>query len=257
MLFRLRFIGSRLAAWIAIAMLAVAARGGAQTAKAAPVDAEAVPLDSVAAVVNGQVILTSDIDDNIQLSVLDATPGTSGTLTRQRALEELIGRALIQQQIRQEDLAAIQPSAAQVAARVEEIRKQLPACIRAHCSTEAGWKAFLAAHGLTQYRVQAYLRNRMGILQFIEQRFRQGIEIGEEQIEAYYHDTLVPEYPAGSSVPPLKEVSPRIQEILLEQQVNELFDNWLDNLRAQGDVEVLDPKLETARAPAANGDASK
>jgi len=243
--------GSRLAAWIAICLLTLlAARGGAQATKT-------VPLHSVVAVVNGQVILQSDIDDDIQLSVLDPVPGVPGTLTRQRALEELISRALIQQQIRQGDLAAVLPSEAEVAARLDEIRKQLPACVRANCSTDAGWKAFLIAQGLTQYRVEAYLRNRMEILRFIEQRFRQGIQIGEQQIETYYHDTLVPEYPAGTSIPPLKEVSKRIEEILLEQQVNELFDNWLDNLRGQGDVEILDPSLEAARTPAAHGDGSE
>jgi peptidyl-prolyl cis-trans isomerase SurA len=243
--------GSRLAAWIAIWLLTLfAARGRAQAAKT-------VPLDSVVAVVNGQAILQSDIDDDIQLSVLDPAPGAPGALTRQRALEELISRALIQQQIRQGDLAAVQPSEAEVAARLDEIRKQLPACVRADCSTDAGWRAFLTAQGLTQYRVEAYLRNRMEILRFIEQRFRQGIQIGEQQIETYYHDTLAPEYPAGTSIPPLKEVSKRIEEILLEQQVNELFDNWLDNLRGQGDVEILDPSLEAAGTPAAHGDGSE
>src|SRR6185437_11131592 len=209
--------GNRLAAWIAICLLTLfTTRGGAQ-------DATTVPLDSVVAVVNGQVILQSDIDDDIQLSVLDPVPGEAGALTRQRTLEELISRALIQQQIRQGDLAAVQPSDAEVAARLNELRKQLPACVRADCSTDARWNAFLTAQGLTQYRVEAYLRNRMEILRFIEQRFRQGIQIGEEQIETYYHDTLAPQYPAGTSVPPLKEVSKRIEEILLEQQVNELF----------------------------------
>lgn len=207
----------------------------------------AVQLDSVVAVVNRQVILASDIADDIQLSVLDPAPGASAKLTRRHALEELISRALIQQQIRRDDLPAIQPSASEVTARLEEIRKQLPACVRAHCSTDAGWKAFLAAHDLTQYRVQAYLRNRMEILRFIEERFRQGIQITQPQIETYYRDTLLPQYPPGMSAPPLKEVSSRIQEILLEEQVNELFDNWLDNLRKQGDVEILDPALESAQ----------
>jgi hypothetical protein len=38
-------------------------------------------------------------------------------------------------------------------------------------------------------------------------------------------------------------VAPRIEEILLQQQVNTLFDDWLANLRKEGDVEVLDPSL--------------
>jgi hypothetical protein len=36
--------------------------------------------------------------------------------------------------------------------------------------------------------------------------------------------------------------------------VNVLFDDWLQNLRKQGDVEVLDPSLET---PETAGDAGK
>ena len=193
------------------------------------------------AVVNQHAILASDIDDEIRLSVLDPNLVGQGTLTRQRALEQLISRALIEQQIRQEDVQAIEPSQDEVDARLEEIRKELPACVHQNCASDAGWKAFLAAHGLTPERVEAYLRYRLEILRFIEQRFRQGIHISQQQIEAYYHDTLLPQYAPGEAVPPLDQVAPRIQEILLQQQVNVLFDAWLTNLRRQGDVEVLDP----------------
>ncbi len=65
----------------------------------------------------------------------------------------------------------------------------------------------------------------------------------------------------GEAIPTLDQVAPRIEEILLQQQVNVLFDDWLKNLRKQGDVEVLDPALETtqpqtgapAEAPALEG----
>ena len=105
------------------------------------------------------------------------------------------------------------------------------------------------SHGLTPERVEAYLRYRLEILSFIEQRFRQGIQISQQQIETYYHDTLLPQYAPGETIPPLDQVAPRIQEILLEQQVNVLFDNWLNNLRQQGDVEVLDPELAPKPPP--------
>ena len=104
---------------------------------------------------------------------------------------------------------------------------------------------FWPSHGLTPERVEAYLRYRLEILRFIEQRFRQGIQISQEQIDTYYRDTLLPQYAPGETVPSLDQVAPRIQEILLQQQVNVLFDNWLTNLRQQGDVEVLDPELES------------
>jgi hypothetical protein len=206
-------------------------------------------LDRTVAVVNKHVILLSDLEDEIRLSVLDQNRLGQGALTPRRALEQLISRTLIEQQIRQEDLQAIEPSQEEVNARLQEIRKQLPACVRQNCASETGWKAFLAAHGLTPQRVQAYLRYRLEILSFIEERFRQGIQISPQQIETYYRDVLLPQYAPGEAVPPLDQVAARIQEILLQQQVNVLFDNWLANLREQGDVEVLDPEFAPQLAP--------
>jgi peptidyl-prolyl cis-trans isomerase SurA len=219
---------------------------GALPAFAQKVTASAVGpvvLDEAVAVVNKRLILASDVDDEIQLSVLEPNVAGQGPLTRREALDRLISRTLIEQQIRKEDAEAAEPTEKQLDARLMEIRSQAPACVRAGCASEAGWEAFLAKEGLTERRVEAYFRYRMEILRFIEQRFRPGIRITQPQIETYYRDTLLPQYAAGEAVPPLRDVAPRIEEILLEQQVNILFDQWLDNLRQQGDVEILDPAL--------------
>jgi hypothetical protein len=224
----------------------------AQTAPpvpATPPPANAVVLDRVVAVVNNQAILASDVDDEIRLAVLDPGQAGLGVLTPQRALEQLISRALIQQQIRQEDTEATEPTQAEIDARLSQIRKEVPACVHLNCASDEGWKAFLAAHELNPDRVRSYLRFRIQILRFIEERFRQGIRISPEEIESYYKQTLLPQYGAGEAAPILEEVAPRIQEILLQQQVNALFDGWLKNLRKQGDVEVLDPSLEAPQAP--------
>jgi len=202
-------------------------------------------LDRVVAVVNKHVILASDLDDEIRLSVLEPHQGGS-ELSPQRALEQLVSQSLIEQQIGQEDLKTVEPTPEEVNARLEELRKELPACVHQSCVSESGWRSFLATHGLTPERVKAFVRYQLEILNFIEQRFRQGIQISQQQIEDFYHQTLVPQYKPGEAVPPLDEVAPRIQEILLEQRVNALFDDWLNNLRQQGDVEVMDPALEPA-----------
>ncbi len=231
----------------------------AQAAQAQPAPSTStsgVVLDRVVAVVDHHVILASDLDDEIRLSVLD--PNSAGkTLTRERALDQLISRTLIEQQIGQEDAQAAQPPQAEVDARLHEIRTELPACVRENCATDAGWNAFLAAHGLTAERVYSYLRYRLEILRFIEQRFRQGIRISQQDVATYYHDTLLPQYAPGETIPPLEQVAPRIEEILLQQQVNALFDEWLTNLRQEGDVEVVDPSLESSQGQAAGAAASR
>jgi hypothetical protein len=226
--------------------VAGAIHAGAQS----PPPAAPAVLDRVVAVVNNYAILDSDLDEEIRLSVLDSGHAGLGVLTRKMALEQLIARALIQQQFRQQDAQTAEATQAEVDARLAEIRKQLPACVHQNCASEAGWKAFLAANGLKPERVESYLRNRIGILRFIEQRFRQDIRITQAEIETYYRQTLLPQYAKGEAVPPLDEVAPRIQEILLQRQVNVLFGDWLTKLREEGEVEILDPELAEPEAPA-------
>ena len=237
-----------LAAYTALLLVVCGGMGfgqGPAAQSSAPVE-----LNRVVAVVNNRAILSSDIADEMRLSVLDPNTAGRGSLTPQRALQQLISRAMIQQQIREEDLQASEPSKEQVDQRLAEIRKELPVCVRQNCVSDAGWAVFLSKNELTQEQVESYLRLRLEILGFIEIRFRQGIRISEEEIEGYYKKTLLAQYATGEPVPTLAVVSPRIEEILLQQQVNALFGAWLDNLRKQGDVEVLDPTLETAPSAA-------
>ena len=206
-------------------------------------------VDRVVAVVNNQAILLSDIGSEQRFAILD--PKVARHLTPQDALQRLISRTLIQQQIRQEDIEAAQPSNDDVQARLHQLRTELPACVAMNCASDGGWQKFLTTHGLTARQVEDYLRLRLEILRFIEIRFRQGIRISPQDTEAYYRDKLVPQYPKGAAIPPLSDVAPRIEEILLEEQVNTFFTAWLDNLRKQGDVEVLDPTLESGTDSAA------
>ena len=231
------------------ALLCIALRCPVAPAQSAP--SAPVVIDRVIAVVNNRPILSSDLDDEMRLSVLE--PGTTGDKPDPRsALERLVSRTLIQQQIRREEEQAAEPSSQQVSDRIQELRRQLPACLRADCASDAGWDRFLAGNGLTQDEVNAYMRLRLETLNFIEDRFQQGIRISQEEIEDNYNKTLLPQYPAGQPRPTLESVSHRIEEILLQEKVNKLFGAWLDNLRHQGDVEILDPALESPNMPSSN-----
>jgi peptidyl-prolyl cis-trans isomerase SurA len=201
-------------------------------------------LDRVEAVVSNRAILASDIENELRLSILDPERGQHGPLTAPRALRLLVARALIQQQIQQSYMQVAEPTDDDIQARLKEMREQLPICVQKKCSTDAGWAAFLKENNLTQTDIENYLRLRTEILNFIEYRFRQGIQIQQDQIAKYYKETLLPQYPKNEKAPALETVAPRIEEILLQQQVNQLFTAWLRDLRKQGDVEILDPALE-------------
>lgn len=219
----------------------------------APAPGQPVILDRVIAVVNNRAILNSDLTLEMRVSVLEPNGRGASAETPQGALQRLISRTLIRQQIREEDAQADTPSPQEISDRLTALRKELPICVRENCATDAGWQAFLVRHDLTQQEVETYLRNRLGILRFIELRFRQGIQISPDEIQAYYKDTLVPQYQKDQAIPSLDQVSSRIQEILLQQKVSAMFSGWLDNLRKQGEVEILDPTLEAAATPESGG----
>lgn len=227
---------------------ALAASGLFAQTEAAP-----VVLDSVVAVVNNHAILSSDVDRDMRLSVLVPERRAGEAPDRKAALDELISRELIEEQMTPEETKEAAPSNEEYKKRLALLRADLPACARYHCATDQGWAAFLAANGITQEEAEAYLRMRLRMLDYIEQRFRQGIQISQEQIETYYRETLLPQYASGQTPPPLESIAPHIAEILLQQQVTQLFDAWLDNLRKQGDVEILDPELASTPQTGSTG----
>ena len=200
--------------------------------------AQGEEVDRVVAIVNGQLILDSDVDRERRFAVLLHLAKTTGPYNRDEAIERLINRDLILQQ------AQLQPGygvTQEAASRdLDTLRKSLPTCAKYHCETEEGWDKFLATEGFTEESLTSLWRQRMEVLAFIEQRFRMGIRILPAEIEEYYTKTMLPEYAAqGVEAPPLRTISRRIQEVLLQQRVSKLLDDWLTSLRAQGNVVVL------------------
>jgi peptidyl-prolyl cis-trans isomerase SurA len=199
-----------------------------------------VLVDQVIAVVNGDLVLESDVDEERRFEAFQPLRDPSGKFSRAAAIERLIDRALILQQAR------IQPdnsvTLAQAREQLETMRKDIPACKQYDCESEAGWTKFVEAQGFTIPTLEERWRERMEILKFIELRFRSGIRITPEQIKTYYDQTLLPEYAAQRAPPPpLDSISDRIQEILLQQQVGALLSDWLQSLKAQGTVRFMKP----------------
>jgi peptidyl-prolyl cis-trans isomerase SurA len=195
-------------------------------------------IDRIIAVVNGQIILQSDLEEEVRFAKLQPYHLGSGKTLRQQAMSRLIDRTLILQQ--QEGMGRAPISDSEVDAAIVDLRKDLPACAHAACNTDEGWTKFLAGIGFTPEEVRERWRIRLEVLRFIEQRFRAGIRISDAQIEEFYKDTMLPQYAQQKvAPPPLEQISARIEQVLLEQQVSALLDQWLKSLREQGSVRIL------------------
>ena len=200
---------------------------------------ERVALDRVVAVVNEDLILESDLDEEARMVAFQPIR-VQEVATRGQLIERLIDRDLILQQIRLLPQAAIED--AQVDSELRVLRMNIPECVAYGCETDAGWERYVAAQGFTVEELRERWRQRMEVLRFIEARFRMGIRISQAEMDAYYAGTLVPAYAKEKvNAPAEAAIADKIQEILLQQQVDKLLDDWLTSLRAEGSVRIVKP----------------
>jgi peptidyl-prolyl cis-trans isomerase SurA len=239
----------RALAWALLLPVLAGGASHAQKTAATTTDGTFVTLDHVVAVINGDVLLESDVNEEMHFAALEPFRLRAGPDTRQTAMRRLINRSLILQQMAEQQQLNVNISDSEVRKSLENMRAHLPQCAKYDCKSAAGWKSFLTANDLTQPEVEAHWKQRMKILRFIDLRFRTGIRISQESIVDYYAKTVVPAFVRQDEVaPPLKDVSSRIEEVLLQQQVNGLLQDWLKSLKGEGSVRILDP----AYAPATN-----
>ena len=209
-------------------------------AKATIAPRQGVVLDRVVALVNGDLILESDVDAERRFELIQPYLSGRTDFSRTRTVERVVDRTLIEQQ------AALEPETAvndtDLNAQIARLRKDIPECKQYQCETEDGWAKFLADHGFTVQEFRERWQQRMVLLKFIEIRFRSGVTISDDQIKAYYDTTMLPEYARRHvTPPPLDTISKRIEEVLLQQQVSALLRDWLTSLRAQGSVRIMSP----------------
>jgi peptidyl-prolyl cis-trans isomerase SurA len=232
--------------WVmsAVALAAISAlMAGAQTTGvaqngAASAPSAAVVLDRVVAVVNGDVILESDIDEERRFEEIQPFRSVQDS-TRAKIIERLVDRELILQQ------AALLPedqvSDKALDEQIARMRTDIPACKQQYrCDTDEGWAKFLGDHGFTVEEFRSRWRQRMELLKFIQVRFSNGISVSDDEIKTYYEKTMLPEYARRKvTPPPLDTIKQRIEEVLVQQQVSALLEDWLKSLRAQGSVQFM------------------
>ena len=189
-------------------------------------------VDRVVTNVNGHVLLQSDWEQEIAVEAFSngRDPDSFTAAERNAALDRLIDRELLREQVRPS-----QPAPAElVAVRVAELRKLHP-----ECATDEGWRATLQRYGLTQSSLEKRLGAQLQLMKLVEDRLRPSIQIDQRAVESYYHDQLLPDMKrAGSRATPLTEVFGRIKDLLAERKMNELLSGWLASLRSGSHIAI-------------------
>lgn len=201
-------------------------------------------VDQVVAIVNGEIVLDSDVNEEHRFEAIQPYPSSAGTQpTRDREIERLVNRALILQQAKLQSQDNI--TAQDVTKEIDGLRKTLPGCKDGACATDDAWSKYLAGKGFSAAEFRTRWRERMEVLAFIQERFGAGTSVSEGQVREFYQNTMLPQYKkAGTKPAPFASVEGRIREVLQQQQVSDLLRDWLQSLRAQGSITVLHPGEE-------------
>ena len=91
----------------------------------------------------------------------------------------------------------------------------------------------LNRYGLTKAQLQEHLLWQLTVLRFIDERFRPGVLVVDEDVRKYYDQHLAElrkQYPQGNS---FETLEPKIRETLEGEEINKQFDDWLTASRSR------------------------
>jgi len=192
-------------------------------------------LDSVVASVGDVAITASDLEKEYRFErFLDGQwpppAPDAGTLEAVRQSLTYQGLLVREQNPGPADKAAAEKTASE---RLSALRKEFPSADKFH--------AAMQDLGMTEAEVMARITQQELMLRLIDQRLRPEASPSEDDMNTYYHSTFVPRYQkenGGKAPPPLSEVTDQIREVLIQKRINELLDQWMEELRPTSPVRL-------------------
>jgi peptidyl-prolyl cis-trans isomerase SurA len=195
----------------------------------APIVPGATTIDRIVAVVGKHAIKQSDIDRDLRVTqFLNQEAPDSSIATQKKSLERLIDQELIRV-----DMAA----AGNTGHLDSEAKDLLAELVRDRFSgSSARLDAELARRGLKQPQLLEQLQWQLVVLRFIDERFRAGILVSDEDVRKYYDEHLqeLSKRPGEHSIDAL---AAKIRESLEGEEVNRNFEQWLAQARKDAVIE--------------------
>jgi hypothetical protein len=196
-------------------------------------------IDRLLAAVNGKVLTEGDLKlarslNAVIFSKNEASDPENGSLDR------LIDLELLRQEIK--NFGMVNEDEIEVKSRLQALRETY--------AGTGGLAAFLQRFGLQESELISYLRLESSILRFVNFRFGPFVKVTQEEINQYYKNDLASQLEkTGLELPPLSQVSTRIEEILREEKINEVLEQWMANTRRNSRIERFDDEASRTEEP--------
>jgi hypothetical protein len=183
-------------------------------------------VDRIAARIENDIILLSDVRALSRYQqFLDGKSETDGQI-----LDRLIDQWIVRTEANVSRFP--QPSAAEIERSVERLGKSFT-------STEE-YEARKKQSGLSDAEVREMAATQLYLSNYLDSRFRPGVQIDPKTIEDFYEKSVVPRAKAqGQEPPPLDAARDLIQEALVQRGINDQADRWLIESKARLHIEKL------------------
>jgi peptidyl-prolyl cis-trans isomerase SurA len=193
-------------------------------------------IDRVVASIGDRAITQSDVVQEYRFETfvndgrVPRRPPPSGLLGKVEA--RLVDQELLTEQLRD---FPVDPSSVR-----EKAADELNAIRKRFRSVER-YRAALSSLGLSEPQVLSRLEIQQRILMMVDERTRPAAAVEPQDIEDYYRKTFLPQLAKTTKGKPplLSEVEDRIREILIQQKMNQLLEEWLTELRREQHVQIL------------------
>lgn len=201
-------------------------------------------MDRVAVVVGRRAVKLSDIERDLRGSqFLNRQKLDVSDAARKRVAERLVDQELIRQEL--QNGRYTRPEAADVDAFMERVKRER------FGGSDPQFRSALDQYGLSPEQFREYLRWQLSVLRFIDERFRPGVLVTDEDVQAYYDQhraELVRSNPKSTT---LEALEPKIRELITGERVNQNFEEWLNQSRRRTRVQYL--PVAFGEAPSSQG----
>ena len=189
-------------------------------------DSKARPIDGVAARIEDDLILESEVRELAAFQKLvdgQAKP-------RLELMNELADQWIVRGEANTAKYP--RPSAAEVDNAYQQFVKQFgpPEEFQKRCADAE----------ITEAAVRRELEQQLYLAHFLDYRFRAAAQVDDKQVETYYNDEFAPQLKTrGEPVPPLEEVEDTIREVLIQRAINARATKWLDDTRERLKIDIV------------------
>ncbi len=190
----------------------------------------AVVIDRVAVIVGKHVIKSSDIHRDLRLTqFMNREQVSLNTDAMHKAAERLIDQTIIRDEIARGGYR--RPSDSDVDDLVNQLRQDR------FGGADARLREELSRYGLSESQLREQLLWQLTVLRFIDQRFRAGVLVADEDLRTYYDQHLADlkrDFPQENS---LEALEPKIRTSLEGERINQNFVGWLEETRKGNRIE--------------------